>query len=367
MKFNFEVPPPEETKPEEIKSVEPEQKKYGILESMYKSKFARAAAFAAAIGGALFEAHREYASAKAQTEASEMLEKKGVKLESLANKFKAEVQVPGGDKTILHIGQIHAVGSFKSMESGKETGEIIRSQKAVEELLTYLSENKLTDSVYVEGFGKGSVEFLKLQESDVNDTPLDSLAKNSKFLDLPELNRQDSAKAAWLYAAKLRLEKTIKAVEGKTKNLPEGSEEAKEAASRLSVFKEELSEIGSNKLIAGDNVYIWGAAAKMHAEGKINILPSETTEAREKTEAPYTLKEALPAAMSLGVKAEFRHREREDVAVKMVAQGAQAQNEKVIPLIYGDAHNFTESVTDFNKQSGHGTFGLTKVMPAEAK
>jgi hypothetical protein len=131
----------------------------------------------------------------------------------------------------------------------------------------------------------------------------------------------------------------------------------------LENIKLRSEKIGANELISGDNVYLWGAAEKMYAEDKIKIEPAESQEARNKTDAPYSWQEKLLVPL-LGPRHEQRHRIREDSALGFM--GEKVSSERVIPLIYGEAHNFTGSVEEFNHKSGSKKFGLTKLTPETA-
>lgn len=353
MKFNFEMLPA--GKPQEAESKKDEQ---SVLERLYKSKSARAVAFAAALFGA--GAITESAASKHPKNEATIagaVEKDELKLEGLADKFKTEVQVPGGDQTILHIGQVH-----RNEVSFKEFGgvrEIIKSQKHIEELLAYLKENGIADTVYGEGVNDAVLHNISLMQH-IGIEGIESMAKSLKD---PAQGYSEETQAVCLYAAKCELLREANQLDSNYSQFEarDGIPRGPKAESFIQELRKKADEIGNDELIRGDNVYLWGAAIKMYSERKINLRAAQNEKADDETMAPYTLKEVIPAILDLGLKPKFRHAIREGAALDMIAKDASTLKEKIIPLVYGAGHNFTGAVRDWNKKAGEGKFGLTQV------
>jgi len=123
--------------------------------------------------------------------------------------------------------------------------------------------------------------------------------------------------------------------------------------------KNRVEQIADNELIREDNIYYWGAAEKMYAEGKIKIEPAEDQSAREKTEASSWQDKLLEPL--LGPKYIQRQEIREDAALESIIKNLP--QDKVVPLIFGEGHNFFESVDEFNQQSDSYKLGLVKLTP----
>lgn len=358
MKFNFESAPKEETR-----SAESHEKKRSVLERLSKSKPARAIAFAAALFGttAAMES-RGFDTKEKRAAMVEAVGKDELQLEDLAKKFNVDIQVPGGEKTILHIAQIHGENSMDEMRSGK-IDKVIRSQKRIEELLVYLKNKGLADAVYTEALSKEYKAYL--------DEPKymggEHILEIAKVLNDPMLGYSDMKQANWLYSAKCELLRRVQTLEIKHAESMKKGVDDREITTQIERDSTIAREIGENKLIKGDNVYIWGTPFKMYAEGKIDLRPAETTEADDATMAPHTLKEAIPAALEMGYKPAFRHRIREDAALELVAKDAPNLKQKIVPLVYGAAHDFREAVKEYDKKTGVNTFGLTKIEHTSGK
>lgn len=356
MKFNFESAPKEETG-----GVESEKKEQSVFERLAKSKPARAIAFAAALfGAAATMESRGFDTKERETSTIEAVENDELKLEDLAKKFNVDVQVPGGEKTILHIAQKHGENTLKET---RRIDKVITSQKRIEELLTYLKDKGLVDSVYTEGLNKEYKAFIdgpKHMESE-------RIFEIAKVLNDPSLGYSEMRQANWLYSAKCELLQRAKKLEIKYAESLKSGVDDKEMTAQIERSKTIAHEIGENALIKGDNVYVWGTSFKMYAEGKIDLRSAETAEADEATMAPHTLKEAIPAVLEMGNKPAFRHRIREDAALELIAKDIPNLKQKIVPLVYGESHNFKEAINEYDKKSGNHALGLTRVAPAQEK
>lgn len=366
-----------------IKVEEVEEKKKTTFEAIYKSKAARALALATALFGAgVAEKIHHDGQHKEKAAAIELLEKEGYKLEDIASKFKLEAQVPGGENTILHLAQLHH--SQEADVDPKLQKDVIDSQKNIGQLLSYLAEKGMSDTVYVEGVTPQYLLSLddvrnlvaQNQEKSKDNVFEDSLLVINTAFEVqgrePTTASAKKAKADWLYAAKCELEnecakiKTEYEIFLKTGHADERYEKTfthlgRNVISSIDGVRKEARAIGQNELLRGDNVYYWGAAEKLYAEGKIKLKSAGDKTADEKTMAPNSLVEDIVYMPGDGQKPVRRHRIREDATLTIIGQ--DTPQEKIIPLVYGAGHNFTESVTAFNKDAGSAKFGLTKLTP----
>ncbi len=346
-------------------------------------------ALAIAIFGAGMGIERSVEHDKQVTEATmEVLKHEGLPLENLAMKFQIEQQVPGGEKTILHIGQTHLPGRLIETTSPTELKRVITSQKNIEKLLLYLKEKGVTDTVYVEGQTpeekRGDLDEVKTHVTEnrakfQNDVLASSLemANSSSDDDGPGMRDVlgEGIVAQTLYSDKCELEREYLKIKGEYQNFQKTGhadeqyqktfeKHAKDNIPQLiENIKLQAEKLGEDELIRGDNIYAWGAAEKLYAEGKINLLPAEDQAARDKTDAPFSFKERIASIPDKEYKPEYRHRLREDAALGIINQDKSTQ--RVIPLIYGSGHNFTEAVDGFNHKAASAKFGLVKLTPDE--
>ncbi len=350
MKFNFEMPRADN--PQEAESKKDEQ---SVLERLYKSKGARAVAFAAALFGAGEVAESVSKHLKNEAEIVSAVEKDSLKLEGLADKFKTEIQVEGGDQIILHIAQKHTEGALKKL-GGVE--DIIKSQRHVEELLVYLKEKGIADTVYEEGVNEAVLQNIyRIQHTATEDMLL-----TVKGMKDPTYGFSEETQANSLYAAKCELLRRANELDSNYQlKIKSGFPQNPETESLVKKLRADAKEIGDDELIHGDNVYVWGAGPKMYAEGKINLRAAQNDQADAETMAPYTLKEIVPTVLNAGYKPAIRHAIRENAALDLIAHDAPTLKEKIIPLIYGAGHDFTGAVKDWDKKAGSQKFGLTRV------
>lgn len=363
-----------------------------VLESVYKSSTFRTLALAAALFGGALETSRvvEKHEQRKATMATEMLDKDGLRLEDLATKFRPEIEVPSGEKTILHIAQRHFVPEVET--DAKVHAGVVESQKHIEQLLLYLQENGLADTVYVEGVTSEYKSWLDDVKTRVNliqaQEPEDVFAESEtisatalQFASPEELEGEEFQKkqtADWFYAAACELDReysrlqeeyqtfiqTRHATERYEKTFEKLTEEGTSISQRIESVRLQKETLAKNTLIHGDEIYLWGAAEKLYAEGKIKLEVVETSVAREETQAdlsPLDKIVTLPIGFN---KAAYRHRLREDVAIDLINQ--RAPTEKLIPLVYGNGHDFTEAVEAFNAQVGATQFGLSKLTPEKS-
>lgn len=350
MKFNFEMPPV--GNPQEAESKKDEQ---SVLERLYKSKPARVVAFAAALFGAGVVTESVSNHLKNEAAIADTVEKDALKLEGLADKFKTEVQVEGGDQTILHIAQQHNEGSLKEFGG---VDNIIKSQKHIEELLTFLKEKGIADTVYEEGIN----EQVLTDINQIKQLAIENVDGVLKSIQDPTFGFSESTQARCLYAARCELLQRANEQDSNYQlKIKSGFPRSPDAESRIQELRRKAAEIGNNELIRGDNVYVWGAGVKMYSEGKINLRPAQDDNADKETMAPYTLQETVPAILNGGYKPAFRHAIRENAAIDLIAKDAPTLKEKIIPLVYGAGHNFTGAVKDWDKKVGSQKFGLTRV------
>lgn len=240
-------------------------------------------------------------------ERNSVIEATGVDIQEIASQLNLDVEIqnPSDDGTyVLHIGQMHYV---KGIETNSADGiEIISVQKKIESLLLSLKNYSVTN-VYSEG---------RTADSNIS----------SQLVDIYKT-------------------------------------------------KPELSHFGQ------DAVYFAGADEKLSAEGKIKILPAETAEGND---GAFIYDDELKRASDAYFNADFKtltseqiealkkeyervkalddeltYTLRENIAIEKIRGDiAQHSTAKLIPLVYGRAHDFSDNIN----RPGDKAIGLIRIV-----
>lgn len=240
-------------------------------------------------------------------ERNRVIEATGVDIQEIADRsnLSVEIQTTSSDGTyVLHIGQTHYIEGIEKNNS--VSLQIIESQKRIESVLLSLKEHGITN-VYCEG---------RTHENNI------------------------SSECVALYRTKA-----------------------------------ELAPFGE------DAVFFAGADEKLSAEGKIKILPAETDEGNDggfihddelkrvkdayfnadfkalTTEQIQQLKQEYDRVKALDD--ELTYTARENIAVEKIRGGiAQNTTGKLIPLVYGRAHDFSDNIN----RPGDTAIGLIRIV-----
>lgn len=280
-----------------------------------------------------------------------------------------------GEKYVLSIGQVHSdvmlEGTQKGMEASSKNGvqDLIDNQKHIEALLLDLQQNYGVRETYLEDTPSAwSLKLLKplKAELEASENPAAKLAIVEKAYVYARDITVDCEKGPVLYY----LERTLE-------NLEKGdlSDSARKQASSL------RERIAADHLIAGDNIYVWGGALKLLAEGKMNIKIADEQEGATPFLAEIekgggqegdeeNLMERLSAAKSRAeklieekdfVRKSFAYNNyREDAAISIIAQDADKSTQRFYPLVFGIAHEFTDNVKKYDA-ARKGTLGLINI------
>ncbi len=295
----------------------------------------------------------------------------GLDLKELANNTEStvSVQVYSSDshQYVVHIGQSHYRPGMEGSDI-KSFNEILESQKKIEKIIERLSEvNSGATNVFCEGLTK---------ESDLAD--LNNIKKLIAGVGQVESGPEYYQKIDELLfpASKssfgLTFEQAIiKAytIEKILGNMKVDSQTSDTHLKKLKSFVDNVSKSAPPFSVDELLLIVIGADLKMYLDGKINLLPSEGTsydspELHDKigkieceidkvkdTSHPV---EALKSVGSLinfnrsGIdKVIFDDRQKETVSI--VGNETENGQQKVIPLVFGKAHNFTGDIRKYNE------------------
>lgn len=308
--------------------------------------------------------------------------------------FDVSLQVPGKhDGYILHIGQAHYV---HEVENEHESAlQIIAVQKDIEKVLMLLSEKNcrkvfsessimVSDALEMHRQGMRDIA----SEIQADEQCFDKLSTACKEETDPYEGNHDFASNEMV----MRIRNVFKkrALECRQELISQNQFSEDPRAS----FERALLEFGPTKKFSSfgeDAVYLMGAAEKLEYENIVSILPAELYEANKGTKIldPEIEKarlnflntdfsslqpneiEALARDYFQLVKIDntFTFDVREDIAVKMIREHASSTPEKeiLLPLIYGDAHDFGNNVIESNTKEAGADFGLIRLTPRKLK
>lgn len=362
----------------------------GIFERLYKSKIFRALALTASLSFfGQFAVKNEYRWR--DTKKSEAAEKV-LNLGEVGNNFNMRL-VHEGDAYIIHIGQVHSNPTLEGTASHYEGGpkkpldEVIESQKGIEKIILALSEKHNMHDFYLEdtpsAWGLETIKSIKSEldchKNDGAKEYFDAvLAIYKKIDDGSSPESLDSIRGPILYYLYSNLKNRIDSLDG-----------AKDA-DQIPRYRMLSEEIRNNRIIKGDNIYVWGATMKLFGENKINIKLAETEESKDSAlkdsfdsssrikkgefsdEQSRYLEEKLKA---IGRDAKTINRDkkfvrkwnlnndlREDGTLEIITPDINKNEQKFYPVIYGIAHDFSNNVGSFDKKHGLN-IGLIDIFP----
>jgi hypothetical protein len=291
---------------------------------------------------------------------------------------------------ILHIGQMHPANLKGAIETEQQIAEIVRIQKDIEKILVGLKKNgrKPIEVVFEEGYVEedaGSIEALR----DALKTITHLMSEDPRWFNKATLgfsslreNISPSAMAAMRLIFKNKAEDVYKNL---IKKLPENQHEK-----IVKDFREFLKIIKADSLDQ-DVYYSLGAATKLCFEEMMAIMPSETRQGNDDGGRAYEsllevclkIKENPPAASEEKAKLlkdfldrerkveEFCFEKREDIAIGEIMERfdglKKTRNQRLIPLVYGDAHNFSNNIRGWNQNNPGKKLGLIDFRHKELK
>jgi hypothetical protein len=352
----FEQPLSEEEKKQELPAEQ------SFLGKIYKSKIVRALALAAALaGGEEFVESKFFRHSGGKETTFTQVENRRIEVKE--GKIVTQIEAEG--PLLLHIPQMHSMGGVaETIEAGGDAVPIIQSQKRVERVLLELKSKYGTNLVFAENLDEYSLPGVHVIEESIKEAEREhaSLMQLFSFIerDLPK-DVSESAKAWYLYAVLVQQKKDVvelrkerdefksgKNVAGKFKQLFAHESQAPGTADVV-IQQEEmfLHDMESERLLANDRIYLWGASMKLYLEGQIELLPAETRTANRKAYGKSL------GGVEVG-------KDREGVALELVA-GRKPSGKALIPVVYGEGHDFTAAAKEWNAAHPAHEFGLARI------
>jgi len=297
--------------------------------------------------------------------------------------FKLELQVDNGDgKYIIHIGQMHC---SLDGDSQMDVDEISEYQKNIEKVIIEMQNKKnINKKIFSEGImfndeedfiggikniresyaGKvgdvgGYLNLLIMVEKDFDE---DDQSFGSSIMNYIRLQNIEKMENYFKENPPLdfETEEKIKKDKEYVKTNPEvldmiGDYETLKEASKI------LNRIRSKGLIEKIKNYTYyriGADRKLFIDNKIELKGSEEKEAHVKV---GQLSKIGVKDFGSIVKWRALNKGREDATVKIISSNTGGDEYQSTILVYGDAHDFSQSVENYNKNNPGNKVGLIKL------
>ncbi len=304
-----------------------------------------------------------------KTEYSPVLE-----LGPMAEKFEQHVLIEG-KKHIVHLGQLHGADSLK--ESQEVLKEIIIAQKDIEELIIYLQRTAGLKRIYLEGLLTDEISFKLLSDFQKELQGYEAAQDYTRFFSriynlytILEKNKTQSPEmekfnGVWTFFLKEKLAHRLPEFKQQAQLYGQSPhqckvhyrtlfENAERAGNKPNViigsYEKLLNALENDRLIAKDNIYVWGAALKLWAEGKLVIEPTSN---KALDDIKHPLGKRLQRQKTYSEKDEQEYvditNRCEDFALAQAQGGLEAHPEEQFQVIdYGARHDFYGNVTRAN-------------------
>ncbi|MFA7252644.1 MAG: hypothetical protein WC027_02200 [Candidatus Paceibacterota bacterium] len=290
----------------------------------------------------------------------------GMNLEEFARNMKVNVTLEVYDKEanqyIVHIGQVHHLPGME-VNNPELASEVIDSQLKISQILdTLVKVNNGTTNIFVEGVLDTSLDLLSVYKEKVQNirsvtADKDSYRKiyNDIWVGVDE-NRGLGTSAEALFAYVLnqelpRLEKEFR------NNPPQLTVEEKVDFDK---YERELRDLRKKVYDKhGDSaIYLFlGATAKAYFDGTVNLLPTEGETRQEMNKKASEIGEVYYDNVD---ERKRRSPIRESETIDIIG-GSVTDNQKVIPVVFGEGHNFADDVIRHNGQHPDQRFNLIKI------
>lgn len=302
--------------------------------------------------------------------------------------FESRLEVENGDGYyILHIGQIHAVFGM----DGANYARIVQNQRKIYNLILALQQsNKNVSHIFHEGWIAETVidmrlviELVKLglESDDVGQEWFKEATLIFKKMDaelygkFPELIRDQVC-----YMYRRRAEAVYQKI---VDNSATVSDEVKK------LFDELLKVIGDPDGKLENKILCQGAVEKLNLDGLVILLAAETEAGQleaiaaddrrsdfimkvgpklNRWESGKNDKEILEAYQEFTrLTNEYNEKvfdAREEIFLELLSNSkGLPSNQKLIPLVYGDAHDFSDNIRRWNERHPNKRFGLVRFTP----
>lgn len=353
----------------------PIKERESVLSRLYKNKFARTLTLLTALGMSAGNFMNDYEKSRNTGEQrNELVVNRPEQINLSIGEVK--IKVEGKGPIIVHLPQIHGADSISETDKSlldrrEKTGEqmskedIINSQKKIEGAILELKDKYNVDTVIVESVDQDIMEMIKSIKASLaryDSGEKDSLGASQLFERVnnkDEIPMPDRYRAYLLYAILDHEQNQVSTLKKDISLFKEGKEindkfkrlfQNKDTEIQTVVLEQEervLSSMKSNNLINGENMYLWGGAMKLFLEGKIQVEPAETFETNQKAFSQKTMTEANIT--------------REEEGIRLAAKYAKDHSKGVIPLVYGQGHDFTSTVKKWNENNKDSSFALGRI------
>ena len=265
-------------------------------------------------------------------------------------KISVEVYSPEANKYLIHLGQIHYAPDMEKI-APEEVKKVIESQKKIEIILEKISS--LNDGV-IDVFSEGiSSENLRQIESLKKDADKISTIEKDKccykniydilLRDLKFINVHSDTLRAYI-------------IDKKISSLGDFSEEdlsqmSQEEKKDFYFYKRQLVTFRDNseEKIGSDSIYFYlGGTFKAYFDGIINLLSSEGRSYEKNTEKGILIKDRNQSV-------------RENETLNIIINNEDGKTQKIIPLVFGDLHDFSRIISNYNSSHLSDKMNLIKI------
>lgn len=302
--------------------------------------------------------------------------------------FSLDVKNPEG-KYVVHIGQTHAHYDREKKEITWSQNQIA-SQKNIEKLLLSFNQSSPA-TVFTEGVACEEKDSSDMESAKALNQLLSTVEKTEITHEKAERLLNVLKTATHALAVYRETKTTLQpylvasAIIKLTENIKlKAPQEFIKGNAKLAAIEAQIQTIRQTSgLTPEDMPYTAGAVQKLYAEGKIILRGSEklstnlegATALEAYKNAGLSLKQARTELEIQEAVKKIREtkklfekhskEDREAVALEIIQKGVAASKEKIIPLVYGAAHDFQDQVEIRNNEHPEHRLGLITLQPID--
>ena len=265
-------------------------------------------------------------------------------------KISIEVYSPEANKYLIHLGQIHYAPDMEKI-APEEAKKVIESQKKIEIILEKISS--LDDgivSVFSEGISSENLRQIENLKKDADkvftiekDKDCYKNIYNILLRDLKFINVHSDTLRAYIIDKKI-----LSLGSFSEEDLPQMNQEEKKY---FNLYKRQLITFRNNaeEKIGADSIYFYlGGTFKAYFDGVINLLSSEGKSHVENTEKGVLVKDRDQNI-------------RENETLNIITNSEDGKTQKIIPLVFGDLHDFSRIISKYNSSHLNDKMNLIKI------
>jgi hypothetical protein len=301
--------------------------------------------------------------------------------------FDVELEVPAANgKYALHIGQVHYIKDTEKDIDGSK--EVIGVQKQIENILVSLVDHG-NNKIFAERITeeqKDSLDSMNKMYGKIREAASSIMQGERCFDELAQAcadmtsNQDENNIETGFVLAHIKNIYKNRAVE-LYKKLESDGQLTEDTKSSYGKALTHFASTGSLAPFGSDAVYLDGADSKLESEGRVTLLPAETDagkanaskydaaldKAREEYFKADPEKLSVDEINKLGqdyetikkIDAKLTMDDREDIALGKMRQ----YSGNLIPVVYGDLHDFKDNIEKMNKTDPDHKIGLLKFSP----